>query len=162
MPPTYVKAYLKRSKNDANDAEAICEAVTRPSMRFVPIKTKEQQAASMLHRTRQLLVRPTSPCCPSAWQPNPGRRSTYRRGKSVRTTGTTSDSGGVGRSRISMAARRPVTAGPYDASLSRMRYRGAWSHHEAHPWRASSPVLSVLVSECQTIERGRAFDKNGP
>jgi transposase len=57
MPPSYVKAYLKRSKNDANDAEAICEAVTRPSMRFVPIKTKDQQAGLMLHRTRQLLVR---------------------------------------------------------------------------------------------------------
>jgi len=57
MPPSYVKAYLKRSKNDANDAEAICEAVTRPSMRFVALKTKEQQAALMLHRTRQLLVR---------------------------------------------------------------------------------------------------------
>ena len=41
IPPSYVKAYLKRSKNDANDAAAICEAVTRPSMRFVPIKTKE-------------------------------------------------------------------------------------------------------------------------
>jgi len=57
MPPTYVKAYLKRSKNDANDAAAICEAVTRPSMRFVPIKTQEQQTGLMLHRTRQLLVR---------------------------------------------------------------------------------------------------------
>jgi transposase len=57
MPPSYVKAYLKRSKNDANDAAAICEAVTRPSMRFVPIKTKEQQTALMLHRSRQLLVR---------------------------------------------------------------------------------------------------------
>jgi len=57
IPPSYVKAYLKRSKNDANDAEAICEAVTRPSMRFVALKTKEQQAALMLHRTRQLLVR---------------------------------------------------------------------------------------------------------
>ena len=57
IPPNYVKAYLKRSKNDANDAAAICEAVTRPSMRFVPIKTKEQQTALMLHRTRQLLVR---------------------------------------------------------------------------------------------------------
>ena len=57
MPPSYVKAYLKRGKNDANDAAAICEAVTRPSMRFVPIKTKEQQTALMLHRTRQLLVR---------------------------------------------------------------------------------------------------------
>src|SRR4051794_2488584 len=57
IPPRYVKAYLKRSKNDANDAAAICEAVTRPSMRFVAIKTKEQQAALMLHRARQLLVR---------------------------------------------------------------------------------------------------------
>ena len=57
MPPSYVKAYLKRSKNDANDAAAICEAVTRPSMRFVAIKSKEQQAALMLHRVRQLLVR---------------------------------------------------------------------------------------------------------
>ena len=57
IPPSYVKAYLKRSKNDANDAAAICEAVTRPSMRFVPIKTTEQQTALMLHRTRQLLVR---------------------------------------------------------------------------------------------------------
>src|SRR5579864_6289670 len=57
MPPSYVKAYLKRSKNDANDAAAICEAVTRPSMRFVPLKAKEQQAALMLHRARQLLVR---------------------------------------------------------------------------------------------------------
>jgi transposase len=57
MPPSYVKAYLKRSKNDANDAAAICEAVTRSSMRFVPIKSKQQQTALMLHRARQLLVR---------------------------------------------------------------------------------------------------------
>src|SRR5215469_13792125 len=57
MPPSYVKAYLKRGKNDANDAAAICEAVTRPSMRFVPIKTQDQQTGLMLHRTRQLLVR---------------------------------------------------------------------------------------------------------
>ena len=57
MPPSYVKAYLKRSKNDANDAAAICEAVTRPSMRFVPIKNVEQQSVLMLHRTRDLLIR---------------------------------------------------------------------------------------------------------
>ena len=57
IPPSYVKAYLKRGKNDANDAAAICEAVTRPSMRFVALKTKEQQSALMLHRARQLLVR---------------------------------------------------------------------------------------------------------
>ena len=57
MPPSYVKGYVKRSKNDAADAAAICEAVTRPSMRFVPVKTAEQQAALMLHRTRDLLIR---------------------------------------------------------------------------------------------------------
>ena len=50
MPPSYVKAYVKRSKNDANDAAAICEAVTRPSMRFVPTKSEQQQSALMLHR----------------------------------------------------------------------------------------------------------------
>jgi transposase len=57
MPPSYVKAYLKRGKNDANDAAAICEAVTRPSMRFVPTKSEQQQSGLMLHRGRQLLVR---------------------------------------------------------------------------------------------------------
>jgi transposase len=57
MPPSYVKAYLKRGKNDATDAAAICEAVTRPSMRFVPTKSEQQQSGLMLHRSRQLLVR---------------------------------------------------------------------------------------------------------
>ena len=57
MPPSYVKGYVKRSKSDAADAAAICEAVTRPSMRFVPVKTAEQQAALMLHRARDLLIR---------------------------------------------------------------------------------------------------------
>src|SRR5262245_33740924 len=56
MPPSYVKAYLKRGKNDANDAAAICEAVTRPSMRFVATKSEQQQSGLMLHRSRQLLV----------------------------------------------------------------------------------------------------------
>lgn len=57
MPPAYVKPYVKRGKNDAADAEAICEAVTRPTMRFVPVKSREQQAALSMHRTRDLLVR---------------------------------------------------------------------------------------------------------
>ena len=56
MPARYVKPYVKRNKNDAADAEAICEAVTRPTMRFVPIKTEDQQSILMLHRTRQLFV----------------------------------------------------------------------------------------------------------
>jgi transposase len=57
MPPAYVKPYVKRQKNDATDAEAICEAVTRPNMRFVPTKTLEQQGGLVLHRTRHLLMR---------------------------------------------------------------------------------------------------------
>jgi len=57
VPPSYVKAYLKRGKNDAADAEAICEAVTRPNMRFVPVKSEEQQGVLVLHRGRELLVR---------------------------------------------------------------------------------------------------------
>jgi transposase len=57
MPPAYVKAYVKRNKNDAADAEAICEAVTRPSMRFVPVKDADQQSILMLHRVRSLLIR---------------------------------------------------------------------------------------------------------
>jgi len=57
MPPAYVKPYVKRGKTDAIDAEAICEAVTRPTMRFVPVKSAEAQAALALHRTRDLLVR---------------------------------------------------------------------------------------------------------
>jgi transposase len=57
LPPTYVKPYVKRGKNDAADAEAICEAVTRPTMRFVPVKSVEQQGVLVLHRARDLLIR---------------------------------------------------------------------------------------------------------
>jgi transposase len=57
MPPAYVKPYVKRQKNDATDAEAICEAVTRSTMRFVATKTPEQQSCLMLHRTRHLFIR---------------------------------------------------------------------------------------------------------
>jgi len=57
LPPQYVKAYVKRNKNDSADAEAICEAMSRPTMRFVPVKTAEQQAALMLVGTREALIR---------------------------------------------------------------------------------------------------------
>ena len=57
MPPAYVKPYVKRQKNDATDVEAICEAVTRPNMRFVEIKTVEQQSCLVLHRARHLFIR---------------------------------------------------------------------------------------------------------
>src|SRR5467141_560015 len=57
MPPAYVKPYVKRGKSDASDAEAICEAVRRPTMRYVAIKSPEQQAALGMHRTRDLFVK---------------------------------------------------------------------------------------------------------
>ena len=57
IPPAYAKAYVRRNKNDAADAEAICEAVSRPSMRFVPIKTAEQQAAAGIHKVREQLMK---------------------------------------------------------------------------------------------------------
>jgi len=57
MPPNYVKAYLKRGKTDAADAEAICEAVSRPNMREVAVKSVDQQSVLMLHGVRQLLIR---------------------------------------------------------------------------------------------------------
>jgi transposase len=57
IPPAYVKPYVKRSKNDAIDAEAICEAASRPTMRFVPMKTVENQAVATLHRSRDLLIK---------------------------------------------------------------------------------------------------------
>ena len=57
MPPAYVKPYVKRQKNDAADAEAICEAVTRANMRFVATEMSEQQSCLMVHRTRHLFIR---------------------------------------------------------------------------------------------------------
>jgi transposase len=56
IAPNYIKPYLRRQKNDAADAAAICEAVTRPSMRFVPVKSHERQATLMLHSARELLI----------------------------------------------------------------------------------------------------------
>ena len=61
MPPRYVKPYVKRNKNDMADAEAICEAVTRPTMRFVSIKRPDQQSILMLHRTREKMPLLRSP-----------------------------------------------------------------------------------------------------
>lgn len=57
MAPAYIKPYVKRGKNDALDAAAICEAMSRPDMRFVPVKSADQQAVLMLHKTRELLVK---------------------------------------------------------------------------------------------------------
>ena len=76
MPPNYVKAYVKRNKHDVADAEAICEAVRRPSMRFVPLKTAEQQSALMMHRARDLLIRQRRPTDKASIRGNhQGRRS---------------------------------------------------------------------------------------
>ena len=72
MPPAYVKPYVKRQKNDATDAEAICEAVTRANMRFVPTKTLEQQSGLVLHRTRHLFMRQSD--FGDQYDPGPSRR----------------------------------------------------------------------------------------
>ena len=61
MAPQFVKPYVKTNKHDAADAEAICEAVTRPNMRFVPVKTPEQQAVLALHRSRQSFIKQLPP-----------------------------------------------------------------------------------------------------
>ncbi|EJQ5858886.1 IS110 family transposase, partial [Escherichia coli] len=65
IPPQYVKPYVKTNKTDATDAEAICEAVTRPNMRFVQIKTEEQQAVLALHTERGILIRERIACANS-------------------------------------------------------------------------------------------------
>jgi transposase len=62
IAPAYVKPFIRRQKNDAADAEAICEAAQRPSMRFVPVKTEEQQASGIVFRARDLLVRQPTQC----------------------------------------------------------------------------------------------------
>jgi len=62
IAPAYVKPFIRRQKNDAADAEAICEAAQRPSMRFVPVKTEEQQANGIVFRARDLLVRQRTQC----------------------------------------------------------------------------------------------------
>ncbi len=87
MPPAYVKPYVKRQKNDATDAEAICEAVTRANMRFVPTKTAEQQSCLMLHRTRHLLHPPADRG--DQCDPGPSCRVRDRRaGRAPRCRGT--------------------------------------------------------------------------
>ena len=62
IPPAYVKPFIKRQKSDVADAEAICEAAQRPSMRFVPVKSEEQQANGLVFRARDLLVRQRTQC----------------------------------------------------------------------------------------------------
>ena len=62
IPPQYVKPFVKRQKNDMADAEAICEAAQRPTMRFVPVKSEEQQASAVVFRARDLLVRQRTQC----------------------------------------------------------------------------------------------------
>jgi transposase len=88
MPPAYVKPYVKRQKNDATDAEAICEAVTRPNMRYVAAKTEEQQSCLTLHRTRHLIHSPTDR--PSQCDPRPSCRVwDCRTGRAPGCRGTT-------------------------------------------------------------------------
>ena len=85
MPPAYVKPYVKRQKNDMADAEAICEAVTAATMRFVPTKTPEQQSCLMLHRTR---IHPPADGCDQFDPSSPRRVRHCRPGRAQRGHGT--------------------------------------------------------------------------
>ena len=108
MPPAYVKPYVKRQKNDSADAEAICEAVTRANMRFVPTKTAEQQSCLMLHRTRHLFIR-------------------QQRQLSMRSQLTSPSSASSPRSDALMlnnCSRSPVTATTNGCPMSRMPVSG--------------------------------------
>src|ERR1700734_2119563 len=87
IPPAYTKPYVKRGKNDANDAAAICEAMSRPDMRFVPIKSADQQAVLMLHRPGNCW-RPGWPTSPSPKRPSKPRRC-WPRTAAASTKGST-------------------------------------------------------------------------
>jgi transposase len=87
MPPQYVKDYVKRNKNDAADAEAICEAVKRPSMHFVPVKTAEQQSALLMHRGRELLVRQRTMLANALRGLNPDKLIRPRYAEPIRASG---------------------------------------------------------------------------
>jgi transposase len=132
MPPNYVKAYLKRSKNDANDAAAICEAVTRPSMRFVPTKSEQQQSGLMLHRSRQLLVRQRTMLSNAIRghladaRHHLGQRPQWH-GRAFR--------GYCEPGRCSHSSDRTVQ--PRSPCTAIRSYRGGdWGHREAYPWLA--------------------------
>jgi transposase len=113
IAPAYVKPYVKRQKNDVTDAEAICEAATRPSMRFVPVKSEAQQANGMVFWVRDLLVRQRTQCINAlrgnlaeygyvvAWgqgsAPAPSRRRRRSRAQRPRWPGWSANSPRLGR-----------------------------------------------------------------
>jgi transposase len=95
MPPNYVKAYVRRQKNDAADAAAICEAVTRPSMRFVPIRSIDNQAVLMCHKVRELLVSQRTQLIKRvAWPSGGGRRYSLPRAEGSLRVGSSDFGGG--------------------------------------------------------------------
>ena len=83
IPPAYVKPYVKRQKNDAADAEAICEAAQRPTMRFVAVKSEAAQAAVLVFRARDLLVRQRTQVIDALRGPSPNLASLLPRGRST-------------------------------------------------------------------------------
>ena len=95
MPPSYVKAYVRRQKNDAADAAAICEAVTRPTMRLVAVKSAERQGVLVLHRTRELAGAPAHHA--DQCHPRSLRRVRHRRRTRSRTGGRADRAGASGR-----------------------------------------------------------------
>ena len=131
MPAAYVKAYVRRNKNDTRDAEACCEAVGRPTMRFVPIKTVEQQCARAIHRSRNLMVRQRTQLA------NAIRGLLYEMGL-ISATGA----GGMAALLRRIEAEDPAIPGALLASLAPLSER--WRALETHVSRLDEEILAQV------------------
>jgi hypothetical protein len=141
MPPAYVKPYVKRQKNDMADPEAICEAVTRANMQFVPTKTPEQQSGLMLHRTRHLFIRQQTSV--SKWQPLPRLRT----GMALHALGESVSA--FRHAAASLSSCRPQNAPAASAESA----RGIWTRNRVEDVGRPTPSQAV-VSMAEPLKVG--------
>lgn len=137
MPAHYLKPYVKRQKSDTTDAAAICEAVTRPSMRFVPPKSEEQQAVLVLHRSRELLVRQHTMLV-SALKAHPGEFGVVRKQGKVGTSAVAALVENVESNTLSLAVRQTLL--PLVEQLRHSEERVARLDQPIVGWQMSSPT----------------------
>lgn len=172
MPPAYVKAYVKRGKNDAADAEAICEAVRRPTMRFVPIKSPDQQSILMIHRARSLVVRQRTMSANALRAhlaefgrvANPGIQNILKLARSIFDADEGTTLPGLARTALAVLVRRLVELEEELQALDRTLL--AW-HKESEASRrlAAVPGIGVVtataiaatVSDPEQFRSGRQF-----
>lgn len=172
MPPAYVKAYVKRGKNDAADAEAICEAVRRPTMRFVPIKSPDQQSILMIHRARSLVVRQRTMAANALRAhlaefgrvANPGIQNILKLARSIFDADEGATLPGLARTALAVLVRRLVELEEELQALDRTLL--AW-HKESEASRrlAAVPGIGVVtataiaatVSDPEQFRSGRQF-----